>query len=91
MATHQKLELTWIGKEKRPQLEPRILLEDPARSYRGAQFRRWATDLLKAYLTEGVALDDARFKNGEDAAYFERLLPYLNSKRTSLTTWCLPQ
>ncbi len=24
----QKLELTWIGKEKRPRLEPRILLED---------------------------------------------------------------
>ncbi|RYU63189.1 site-specific DNA-methyltransferase [Methylolobus aquaticus] len=31
--TKQKLELTWIGKEKRPKLEPRILLEDPARSY----------------------------------------------------------
>ncbi len=61
------------------------------RSHRGAQFRRWVTNLLNAYLTEGVALDDARFKNGEDAAYFERLLPYLNSKRTSLTTWCLPQ
>ncbi|WP_262405824.1 site-specific DNA-methyltransferase [Stenotrophomonas sp. AS012628] len=29
----QKLELTWIGKEKRPKLEPRILLEDSARSY----------------------------------------------------------
>ncbi|TAH44608.1 MAG: site-specific DNA-methyltransferase [Betaproteobacteria bacterium] len=29
----QKLELTWIGKEKRPKLEPRILLEDPGRSY----------------------------------------------------------
>ncbi|MEZ4728196.1 MAG: site-specific DNA-methyltransferase [Caldilineaceae bacterium] len=29
----QKLELTWIGKESRPRLEPRILLEDPARSY----------------------------------------------------------
>jgi len=29
----QKLELTWIGKEKRPKLEPRILLEDPERSY----------------------------------------------------------
>ena len=28
-----KLELTWIGKEDRPQLEPRILLEDPAFSY----------------------------------------------------------
>ena len=33
----QKLELTWIGKEKRPKLEPRILLEDPARSYHAAQ------------------------------------------------------
>ncbi len=29
----QKLELSWIGKEKRPKLEPRILLEDPERSY----------------------------------------------------------
>jgi adenine-specific DNA-methyltransferase len=30
----QKLELTWIGKENRPRLEPRILLEEPERSYR---------------------------------------------------------
>ena len=29
----QKLELTWIGKEKRPKLEPRILLEDADKSY----------------------------------------------------------
>lgn len=29
----QKLELTWIGKEDRPRLEPRILLEDPTLSY----------------------------------------------------------
>ena len=28
----QKLELTWIGKENRPNLEPRILLEEPGRS-----------------------------------------------------------
>ena len=35
--TKQKLELTWIGKEKRPQLEPRILLEDVARSYHAKQ------------------------------------------------------
>jgi adenine-specific DNA-methyltransferase len=28
-----KLELTWIGKDKRPRLEPRILLEDPEQSY----------------------------------------------------------
>lgn len=29
----QKLELTWIGKEKRPKLEPRILVEDSEKSY----------------------------------------------------------
>ena len=33
MNRKQKLELTWIGKENRPRLEPRILLEDPAKSY----------------------------------------------------------
>jgi adenine-specific DNA-methyltransferase len=32
----QKLELTWIGKENRPRLEPRILLEDRERSYHAA-------------------------------------------------------
>lgn len=31
--TKQKLELTWIGKHKRPKLETRILLEDPEKSY----------------------------------------------------------
>ena len=29
----QRLELTWIGKDVRPKLEPRILLEDPTKSY----------------------------------------------------------
>lgn len=29
----QKLELTWIGKDVRPKLEPRILLGDPEKSY----------------------------------------------------------
>jgi adenine-specific DNA-methyltransferase len=36
VANKQKLELTWIGKEHRPKLEPRILLEDPAKSYHGS-------------------------------------------------------
>jgi adenine-specific DNA-methyltransferase len=31
-----KLELTWVGKENRPKLEPRILLEDPEKSYHAA-------------------------------------------------------
>lgn len=33
MTRKQKLELTWIGKENRPKLEPRILLEDSEKSY----------------------------------------------------------
>jgi adenine-specific DNA-methyltransferase len=33
MTTKPKLELTWIGKENRPKLEPRILLEEAGRSY----------------------------------------------------------
>jgi adenine-specific DNA-methyltransferase len=37
MATKTKLELTWIGKENRPRLEPRILLEDPEKSYHAKQ------------------------------------------------------
>jgi hypothetical protein len=33
MTTTTKLELTWIGKDVRPRLEPRILLEDPSLSH----------------------------------------------------------
>ena len=33
MNKKQKLELTWIGKDARQKLEPRILLEDPTKSY----------------------------------------------------------
>ena len=33
MKNRQKLELTWIGKDNRPNLEPRILIEDPEKSY----------------------------------------------------------
>ena len=36
MSKKQKLELTWIGKENRPKLEPRILLEDLEKSYHAA-------------------------------------------------------
>ena len=33
MTPKPKLELTWIGKNKQPQLEPRILIEDASKSY----------------------------------------------------------
>jgi len=33
MTNKQRLELTWIGKDVRAKLEPRILLEDSDRTY----------------------------------------------------------
>jgi len=48
----QKLELTWIGKENRPKLEPRILLEDPAKSYH-AKHRVTDNDLFDNKLIFG--------------------------------------
>jgi adenine-specific DNA-methyltransferase len=50
--TRQKLELTWIGKDQRPRLEPRILLEDPARSYHAKQ-RVTDKDLFDNRLIKG--------------------------------------
>jgi adenine-specific DNA-methyltransferase len=34
---NQKLELTWIGKDERPRLEPRVLIEDAEKSYHASQ------------------------------------------------------
>ena len=48
----QKLELTWIGKDKRPKLEPRILIEDPEKSYH-AQERRSEKDIFDNILIHG--------------------------------------
>ena len=36
----QRLELTWIGKDERPRLEPRILLEDEDKSHHAKQQER---------------------------------------------------
>ena len=48
----QKLELSWIGKDVRPKLEPRILLEDPSKSYHAPQ-RVTANDLFDNRLIFG--------------------------------------
>lgn len=37
MVGKSKLELAWIGKEHRPKLEPRVLVEEPQRSYHAAR------------------------------------------------------
>lgn len=52
MSKKQKLELTWIGKENRPKLEPRILLEDPAKSYH-AKHRVNEADIFDNRLIHG--------------------------------------
>ncbi len=53
------------------------------RSPRGTQFRRWATEQLKTYLTQGFLLDDERFKRGQDEGYFENLLARIRDIRSS--------
>ena len=52
MTNKQKLELTWIGKDARPKLEPRILLEDPSKSYH-AKHRVSETDIFDNRLVFG--------------------------------------
>src|ERR1035437_2803429 len=52
MTKRPKLELTWIGKENRPKLEPRILLEDPTKS-RHAEHRVTENDLFDNKLIFG--------------------------------------
>ncbi len=47
-----KLELTWIGKENRPRLEPRILIEDPEKSCH-APFYTGRNDLFENRLIFG--------------------------------------
>jgi adenine-specific DNA-methyltransferase len=48
----QKLELTWIGKENRPKLEPRILVEESEKSYH-APHRVGENDLFENKLIFG--------------------------------------
>ena len=48
----QKLELTWIGKDQRPKLEPRILIENPEKSYHASE-RRSEDDIFDNMLIHG--------------------------------------
>ncbi len=48
----QKLELVWPGKDERPQLEPRILIEEPDKSHH-ATARRSDADIFDNMLIKG--------------------------------------
>ena len=58
MSAKQKLELTWIGKDKRPRLEPRILVEVPEKSYHAAQ-RHSENDIFDNMLIHGDNLQSS--------------------------------
>jgi adenine-specific DNA-methyltransferase len=64
-----KLELTWIGKDKRPKLEPRILLEDPSLSYH-AKFRRHPAKTESSNLAADTSNVDANTPNDVGANSF---------------------
>lgn len=52
MPQQPRLELTWIGKDVRPRLEPRILLEDGEKSYHAAE-RHSDADIFDNMLIHG--------------------------------------
>lgn len=54
------------------------------RSPRGVQFRRWASTVLKEYLTKGFAMDDERLKNPDGRPdYFDEMLARIRDIRVS--------
>lgn len=64
MPQKTKLELTWPGKENRPRLEPRILLEDKALSYRAAA--PMSGDLVEQAEAGPAAFDDNLLIHGDN-------------------------
>ena len=53
------------------------------KSYRGVQFRIWATQVLKEYLIKGFALNDELLKNAGKGNYFDELLSRIRDIRSS--------
>lgn len=53
------------------------------KSLQGTQFRIWATQQLREYLTKGFALDDDRLKSGSAYNYFKELLDRIREIRLS--------
>ena len=53
------------------------------KSYRGVQFRIWATQVLKEFLIKGFALNDEILKNAGKGNYFDELLSRIRDIRSS--------
>ena len=52
-------------------------------SYRGVQFRQWATEVLKEYIKKGFVLNDELLKNAGRGNYFDELLARIRDIRSS--------
>jgi len=52
-------------------------------SYRGTQFRIWATQRLREYIVKGFTLDDERLKQAGGGNYFDELLARIRDIRSS--------
>ena len=52
-------------------------------SYRGVQFRMWATGVLKEYIIKGFALNDDLLKQAGGGNYFDELLARIRDIRSS--------
>lgn len=52
-------------------------------SYRGVQFRIWATNILKEYLIKGFAMNDDLLKRAGGGNYFDELLARIRDIRSS--------
>ncbi len=72
-------------KSKMYSLEAIIAVGYRISSERGAQFRQWATGILKNYIHKGYALDVNRMKYGSrfSARYFDELYEEIKDIRTS--------
>lgn len=53
------------------------------KSYRGTQFRIWATQRLREYLVKGFTMDDERLKQAGGGDYFDELLARIRDIRSS--------
>ena len=89
-----KLELTWIGKEDRPKLEPRILIEEPERSYHAAH-RVTDHDIFDNRLIFGdnlLALKalEQEFAERSRASSSTRLTTPAALSSTTTTAWSIP-
>lgn len=75
----------WSGEVLMYNLDVTIAVGYRVNSYEATQFRIWATNVLKEYLTKGFVLDDERLKgkNVFGADYFDDLLDRIREIRLS--------